>query len=161
MSGRREFFRALISPATQRGEAESLHPPYFKNEADFEKCRECEDKKCYLACEEKILKILEEKPVLDFSKSGCTYCDECALACDHGVLDVEFRSDIGIASIEILKCMAWNRTICSMCNDVCDQKAIRFSGFFNPQIDEALCNGCGFCIGVCPSAAIKVKRGEK
>jgi ferredoxin-type protein NapF len=35
------------------------------------------------------------------------------------------------------------------------EDAILFNGMFDPVIDEDKCNGCGFCIGRCPTQAIE------
>ncbi len=158
MTNRRDFFRSFVKPI-KKEEVEYLHPPYFKELTDFEKCSECEEKKCADACEEKIIKIVDYKPILHFSESGCTFCDECANACELEVLSIENKKDIGKAKIDILKCIAWNKTVCSLCNDICDERAIKFYSFFNPEIDDNLCNGCGFCLNVCPTYAIEIKRG--
>ena len=154
---RRELFSSFLKP-TKKREAPLLRPPYFQNEVDFEKCRECETKPCVEACEEAIIVIEDEKPSLDFSESGCTFCDECANACEMGVLQVAYRSELPKLHIEMLSCLAWQKTICSMCKDICDVRAIDFTGLFNPEINER-CNGCGFCIAVCPTRAI-VWEGE-
>ena len=153
---RREFFTTLFRPIQKEEEPKTLlRPPYFVDEADFEKCSKCEDKPCAKVCEEQIIVIEDEKPVLDFSKSGCTFCDECAKVCEEGVLSIEARRLLPRLSIDILSCLAWQKTVCSMCKDVCFDNAILFSGLFNPEISEK-CTGCGFCVGVCPTQAIKV-----
>ncbi len=152
---RRDFFQSLLQPVKR--EEKFLPPPYFADLSDFEKCQSCEEKPCVSACEEAIIRIVDQKPQLDFSKSGCTYCDACALLCPKEVLKVESRKDIGKASINPVGCMAWHQTICSLCHDICETRAIKFYGMFKPEIDANLCNGCGFCIGVCPSGAIDIK----
>ena len=149
---RREFFSSLLRPSRQKRET-PLYPPYYENETDFEKCKTCESKSCAEACEEAIIVIEDERPVLDFSESGCTFCDECALVCEPGVLMIEAKKDLPKLQIDMLSCLAWQKTICSMCKDICDVRAIDFTGLFNPQINEK-CNGCGFCIAVCPTRAI-------
>ena len=151
MENRRDFFKKLI-PKREEEEI-NLYPPYYNDKEDFEKCKECLDKPCKAVCEEDIIVIKDGYPSLDFSKSGCTFCDECAVACEKDVLKVEFRKDLPKVKIDILKCVAWHKTICSMCKDVCDVNAIDFMALFNPQINEK-CNGCGFCISVCPTFAI-------
>ncbi|SMC08610.1 4Fe-4S dicluster domain-containing protein [Nitratiruptor tergarcus] len=156
---RREFFTSLLKPVKQRKEEQPpLFPPYFNDIKDFEKCRECESKACVAACEEQIIVIVDAKPSLDFSKSGCTFCDACAIACEDGVLTVENKQTLPKLMIDMLGCLAWQKTICNMCKDVCLENAIEFSGLFNPQINDR-CTGCGFCVGVCPTQAIKGGEG--
>ncbi|NPA88475.1 MAG: ferredoxin-type protein NapF [Epsilonproteobacteria bacterium] len=135
-----------------------IYPPYFEKKEDFLKCMECETKDCLTACEEKIIKIENEMPVLDFSNSGCTFCDACAQTCPHGVLKIENKKE-KIADIILIpnKCLAWNQTICFSCQDICEENAIIYNGMFNPVIDMEKCTGCGFCVGVCPTDAIEYK----
>ena len=159
MKGRRDFFKNIIKPIKNKKEDRTFYPPYFNEILDFEKCKSCMDKPCVNICEEKIIKIEKEKPILDFSKSGCSFCDKCAEVCEKGVLDIKQKKDIGYAKIDILKCIAWNKTVCSLCSDICEEKAIKFFGFFNPEIDNDLCNGCGFCLNICPTFAIDIKKG--
>ena len=153
MIDRRSFFKNIV-PKKEK-EEKLLFPPYFEETEDFEKCKECNNKPCAIECEENIIVILDEKPVLDFSKSGCTFCDICAEVCEKEVLKKEFKKDLPKVKIDILRCVAWQKTICSMCKDICDVNAIDFLAFFNPEINQK-CNGCGFCISVCPTDAIKI-----
>lgn len=129
-----------------------LSPPYGE---DFEKCKECGDKACVEACEENIIVIHNNIPTLDFSESGCTFCDACANACKGGVLELEQKRAIGRAKINLLSCLAWHNTICSLCNDICDERAIKFWGLFKPEVLDN-CTGCGFCVAVCPTKAITI-----
>ncbi len=153
---RRELFSAFVKPL-KKEEDSPLFPPYFGQIEDFETCVECESKPCANVCEENIIVIKEQKPSLDFSESGCTFCDECAKACELGVLEVEKKRTLPSLSIKILDCLAWQKTICSMCKDACMDNAIEFTGLFNPQITKD-CTGCGFCVGVCPTGAINWER---
>ena len=134
-------------------------PPYFDNPKDFDKCIECETKACVVACEENIIFIEDEKPIIKFGNRGCTFCDECAEVCELDVLKVENKKEKLNAElfINLKKCMAWNQTVCFACQDVCIDRAIDFHGMFNPIINEEKCTSCGFCISVCPSDAIEVQ----
>lgn len=97
-------------------------------------------------------------PVLDFSKGGCTYCDECAKGCPSDVLNVEDKDLIEATfEIEMLQCLSWNNTMCFSCKDPCLDDAIEFLGIFRPTINEEKCVSCGFCVNVCPTGAIKIK----
>ncbi|BCD68882.1 4Fe-4S dicluster domain-containing protein [Nitratiruptor sp. YY09-18] len=152
---RREFFRSLIKPIQVQREESPLYPPYFKSVQDFGKCEECADKTCVKACEEEIIVIKNGAPSLDFRKSGCTFCDACAYACNEDVLNIDYKRLLPQVRIKEILCLAWNKTVCSMCKDVCLDNAIEFAGFFTPQVNEK-CTGCGFCIGVCPTQAIVI-----
>ncbi|PLY08880.1 MAG: ferredoxin [Arcobacter sp.] len=158
---RRELFSSLTSSFQKKEQVESiLRPPYYVNESAFHKeCINC-DGKCSNFCEEHIIKIGEDKtPYLDFSNSGCTYCDECALACnEYNVLNIEDKKQINAnISIDISKCLSWNQTMCFSCKDPCLDDAIEFIGMFRPEIISDKCTSCGFCIKTCPTNAIEIK----
>jgi len=151
---RRAFFKKALLP-----KKEGIYPPYYEKEEDFEKCIECEEKDCLRACPEAIIEIKENKPVLNFRKSGCSYCNRCAEVCLKDVLRVESRrridADFLISSV---KCLAWNGVMCYNCFDSCEERAIVYYGVFKPQIKKDRCTGCGFCVAVCPSDAIKISK---
>jgi ferredoxin-type protein NapF len=164
---RRELFSSLASSfrKDEQNEQEKdlkvnkIRPPYFVDEYDFHKeCINC-DGKCSNFCEEHIIKIGEDKtPFLDFSSSGCTYCDECAKACEYEVLDIENRRQINAKiSIDITRCLSWNQTMCFSCKDPCIDDAIQFLGMFRPEIISDKCTACGFCEKACPTEAIKIE----
>ncbi len=155
---RRELFGSLASAFKPKQEA-LIRPSYFQDESAFNKeCHQC-DGKCATVCEEHIIKIGEGKiPYLVFNESGCTYCDECAIACEPDVLHVDFKSNINaIFEIDVVKCMSWHNTMCFSCKDPCLDDAIVFNGVFCPQIDMNKCTSCGFCVKVCPTNAITVE----
>lgn len=156
---RRELFSSLSKPFKKEKEESVLRPPYFKDiNLFFTNCIECLDKPCIMACEENIIVVLEDKTTaLDFSKSGCTYCDMCAKTCTNGVLNIEDKKQIEAKiEIDILSCLAWQNTMCFSCKNPCLDDAITFLGLFRPTITQN-CTSCGFCIKVCPTNAIKVK----
>jgi len=160
---RRELFSSLASSFTGKKEEKLetyIRPPYFQNEVDFTTiCHTCTDKSCYKVCEVDIIEIREDgTPILNFSDSGCTYCDECANACKPNVLTLENKKNINAKfSIGLLECMSWNQTMCFSCKDPCLDDAIKFLGMFRPEIDENLCTSCGFCLKVCPTDAITLE----
>ncbi len=162
---RRELFSSLASPFNKKEKLEGIiRPPYFNDNDDFIKsCVTCEEKSCSTVCEEDIIIIQEDgTPKLDFSKSGCTYCDECAISCVSDVLKIENKKNINATfSIDLIKCMSWNQTMCFSCKDPCLDDAIKFLGMFRPEIEMDICTACGFCIKVCPTNAISFKILEK
>jgi ferredoxin-type protein NapF len=134
-----------------------LRPPYYKSEDAFgTECQQCQGE-CASLCQEQIIVIGEDKtPYLDFSKRGCTYCDECAIACPSDVLLVDNKKMVE-ASIIInqQKCLSWQGVMCFSCKDPCLEDAIDFKAMFMPEINEK-CTSCGFCIGRCPADAIDI-----
>ena len=159
---RRELFSFLSSSLKGEEHKEKdiiIRPPYYKNINAFDtECLNCAGK-CATLCQEQIIIICEDKtPRLDFSKNGCTYCDDCAIACEYDVLHVEDKRmiDAGIR-INESKCMSWDGVMCFSCKDPCLEDAIDFKAMFMPTIDQDKCTACGFCISRCPSAAIDIK----
>jgi ferredoxin-type protein NapF len=159
---RRELFSFLSSSlkdaASKKEESTVvLRPPYYSGEDAFgTECQKCQGE-CASLCQEQIIVIAEDKtPYLDFSTRGCTYCDECALACPSDVLLVENKRVID-ASIVInqQKCLSWQGVMCFSCKDPCFENAIDFKAMFMPEINEK-CTSCGFCIGRCPADAIDI-----
>ncbi len=151
---RRELFTSITKPFKEK----IVRPPYFKNESKFLKsCITCSDKSCKTVCEENIIVIQKDgTPKIDFKLGGCTYCDECAKACDEKVLKLKHKKNINVKfSIDTIKCMSWNNTMCFSCKDPCLDNAINFNGMFQPMINNESCTACGFCINVCPTDAIK------
>ena len=164
---KREAF-ASFSTLLGRGKKETrslvIRPPYAHNKELFNTiCLTCKDTPCVGACEEEIIFLDENHtPCLLFTKSGCTFCEECAKACPHEVLHVKPESEAKIdvnVKIDMGKCIAWNGTICNSCGDACVPKAIKFFGMFRPIVEMDKCTGCGFCYGVCPANAVLIKGG--
>ncbi len=162
---RRELFSSLASSITGKKNSKSqesiiiLRPPYYMEESLFHnECSKCEGK-CATVCEEEIIKIAKDAtPYLDLSRSGCTFCDECAKVCEFGVLNLEYKRDIDAKiTISTKECVSWNATMCFSCKDPCLENAIDFKAMFMPSIDENKCTACGFCISRCPTSAIKIE----
>lgn len=156
---RRELFTSFSNSFKEKKElTQRVRPPYFKDkDAFYKECIACEGS-CANVCKEHIIKIDEDKtPYLDFANGGCTYCDACALACEFGVLEVAHKKEVAARfEINMLQCLSWNRTMCFSCKDPCLDEAIDFIAMFRPSIDSSKCTGCGFCVGVCPTGAVKI-----
>lgn len=159
---RRELFGSLASSFNKKQDKDEIsiiRPPYNEDETLFHKeCPSC-DAPCVTLCEEEIIVLSEDKtPHIDFSKGGCTYCDECANACEYDVLLKDSKQKISAKiEIDITKCLSWHETMCFSCKDPCLDDAIEFLGMFRPSILEDKCTNCGFCLNVCPTDAITVK----
>ena len=159
---RRELFSFLgasIKDVTQEKEILPLRPPYFGDLNAFDiECQNCEGL-CATSCQEQVIIIGEDKtPRLDFSKSGCTYCDDCADACLPDVLKVQDKQQINAEVLISQKsCMSWEGVMCFSCKDPCLEDAIDFKAMFMPIINQDKCTACGFCISRCPSYAINIE----
>jgi len=159
---RRELFSFLSSSVkniVKEKEELLVRPPYCTSESAFDiECQNCEGL-CATSCQEQIILIGEDKtPFLDFSKSGCTYCDDCADACLPNVLKKEDKKNIDIdITISQTTCMSWDGVMCFSCKDPCLEDAIDFKAMFMPVIDKEKCTSCGFCISRCPSYAIHLE----
>ena len=152
---RRGFFGALGALAVNK--EIKIRPPYAKESTLFgTECPQCTGV-CGTVCEEEIIKFGKDKiPYLDFSQNGCTYCEECLIACEPGVLsDPELKIQASIR-INPAKCMSWQDVMCFSCKEPCLDDAIIFSGLFRPEISSEQCTACGFCMARCPSSAIEI-----
>jgi len=162
VADRRDFFKSFTKPLSQTREETFLpvRPPYGRSESLFQsECPGCESKACVTSCDEKIIFIAEDgTPALSFEKNGCTFCDECAKACEPNVLSLENSETSeyinAVFRISLETCVAHHGVICHACKEPCIDNAILFNGMFNPVIDNEKCTACGFCISRCPTQAI-------
>ncbi|PHS42303.1 MAG: nitrate reductase [Sulfurovum sp.] len=162
MASRREFLNVFKKHLDANKERAPLvvRPPYGLSESLFQsECVTCESKACVASCDEEIIVIQDDgTPMINFVKSGCTFCEECANVCEPDVLclDNEHSSEKLNATFRISTegCVAHNGVICFSCKEPCIDNAILFNGMFNPVIDMDKCTGCGFCLGRCPTMAI-------
>lgn len=57
-------------------------------------------------------------------------------------------------------CLAEQRVECRLCSEGCDAGAIRFlprpGRVATPVIDPSRCTGCGDCVTLCPSGALRL-----
>lgn len=152
---RRQFLRGDLS-----GKRRAIRPPWARDEAAFaESCTRCGD--CIVACPESILVLgAEGYPTVDFRRGDCSFCAECADRCTSGAL----RRPKGVTPPWTLRaefgerCLNTRGVVCSSCAEYCEAGAIRIrprvGGAGQPEIDPALCNGCGACYRPCPVEAI-------
>lgn len=134
--------------------------PYATSELS-EVCLGCKEQVCLTHCPENIITLNPDNlPTLDFSLSGCVFCGECVNVCfekngEHRGFDRAKEQTQVRMNISATSCLAWNKSICYSCKDVCP-KEIKYLGMFYPEIIS--CNGCGLCLSRCPSDAIKMER---
>jgi ferredoxin-type protein NapF len=159
MASRRDFFTALKK--SEEKDIKLVRPPYGLDESTFLKeCVTCADKACVSSCEQNIIYILDDgTPTLDFTKVGCTFCEDCANACEPNVLSLENLVTSEVINAKFIikpdACVAHNGVICFSCKEPCIDNAILFNGMFNPVIDMDKCTGCGYCVGKCITYAIE------
>lgn len=162
MASRREIFTSFVKRMGQTKEESPLvvRPPYSKGESLFQsECPSCERKACVASCDEKIIFIADDgTPTLSFKENGCTFCEECATACEPGVLSLKNKETAdwlnAVFKISLEACVAHHGVICHSCKEPCIDDAILFNGMFNPVIDDEKCTACGFCMSRCPTQAI-------
>lgn len=100
-------------------------------------------------------------PSIAFNLGECTFCYECALACPENLFQKPIQTPWDQVAHFSDDCLANKRVECRTCGDACDEVAIgfklQFGGVASPQLDEELCTGCGACVAICPTQAIKIK----
>ena len=113
-------------------------------------------------------------PRLDFSQRYCNeWCRVCTSVCPTGAirrlsLKTKRTLSIGTARVDRTRCLAWHEAqYCMVCYEFCAYQAIRIvehNGINCPEVDAALCRGCGSCQCHCPvkpSSAIMVHTREQ
>ena len=96
-----------------------------------------------------------------------TDCNACGLSCPTGAIaalsvEEKNRRKIGLAKIDLPRCLLTVETECSACTMVCKYQAIveefsRETYSVVPRVDPETCNGCGECVVICPEKAIDVE----
>lgn len=144
-------------------------PPGAGNLANFnDRCIACH--LCISACPYGVLQpaLLDYglsgllQPHLDFTAGYCSYeCQRCGEVCPSGALRplalaVKQITQLGNSKFIRANCIVYTDQIaCSACADYCPTHAVQMFPYQNglqlPQIDLALCIGCGACENACPA----------
>lgn len=138
-----------------------FRPPWSLSEDDFvELCTRCGE--CFKECPRNIIQLGDGGfPELDFSYTGCDFCEVCVQVCEPGALKKrDFPALTLLANIGE-NCFSERGVICRSCGEICEAEAIKFKpnvgGVTRVLINTELCNGCGECVHICPAQSITMK----
>jgi formate hydrogenlyase subunit 6/NADH:ubiquinone oxidoreductase subunit I len=143
-------------------------PPGAKSLAHFQsRCTACH--LCVANCPDQVLRpsITQHglsgflQPYQDFSVAFCSYnCSNCSQICPTGAIrpiTVDERRTVrtGTAELFLDRCVVKTKgTSCGACNEHCPTQAVHMvpwkNGLTIPEVDPALCIGCGGCEFICP-----------
>ncbi len=161
------FSRRQFLPGSITRSEKYTRPPWALPENEFiqvcTRCNGCMDK-----CPEEII-VRDGKgfPTINFKLGGCTFCQECIVACDESALS---RTNTGqkpwkLCATISADCISSQGVTCRSCADSCDEQAISFdyvsSGISRPGLDMTSCTGCGFCVATCPVEVIRISEKTK
>ena len=166
-SGRKDG--TVPAGASSRDEKLSISPPGSKSRGNFtKKCVACTA--CVTACPAGILRpSLGEwgaegvfQPVLDYRLGYCQYgCTACGDACPTGAIESLEQGEKQLVSIGKARFLRRNcivrkhGTACGACSEHCPTQAMRMvpfrGGLTIPELDPAICLGCGACEYACPA----------
>lgn len=146
-----------------------IRPPWSQPEAEFiHRCDRCD--RCVSICPTHIIKRGQGGfPMINFEQGECLFCGDCLSACHTGALvkqNIDIDDGVNEAwdhRVSISDCCITNQgVVCRSCSDCCVDQAITFhptvGGISHPIVAVEQCNGCGACVGVCPTRAISMKR---
>jgi len=165
---------ALVTEAAGRGASPPVRPPGAADEDRFVGlCIRCGN--CVRACPSGILKGDLGRagvagflaPRVDFSAGWCRDdCTACGEVCPSGAiarlaLAQKRRRVMGIAVVDLDKCVLAGGQECSVCTAACPYQAVEvvepepgaaFPAYPYPRVVAGACVGCGACEFECPTA---------
>lgn len=154
--------RAFLSASMFRKDSNAVRPPGSVVPGFVDQCSKCGD--CVEACPENVIAIGQDGfPLFQPDDNPCTFCGDCAKACPTDALQIERLADWPWrAAIRDASCLSMTGVSCRVCQDNCEQNAIRFrlqpGGRAEPSLDTDTCNGCGACMALCPVDAVAFER---
>lgn len=153
---RRNFLRGRFSKKDS-----IILMPWVNDRATFHAtCTRCSD--CLKACPEGIVgSDADGYPGIDFRKGECTFCGQCTKVCSHNLFEEDLaRPPWDFVATLSDQCLTQNNIACQSCQDICEQRAIRFHYSVGkvpqPNIVTTNCSGCGACVAVCPASSISI-----
>ncbi|MBT6096665.1 MAG: ferredoxin-type protein NapF [Rhodospirillaceae bacterium] len=153
--------RASLLRGNLFGTKDVVRPPWALPEAEFtDICERCDD--CADSCPEGIIEAGPAGfPIITFAIGECTFCGECTDVCRSGAFGPRDNAPWQVEITVTADCMSAQGVTCRVCEGKCQADAIsfpvtgaQFSAAGKPAINVAACNGCGACVGPCPSEAI-------
>lgn len=152
--------RALLFAGTATVPAPPVfRPPWAKPEPEFASaCTRCDA--CVRGCPEQVLvRDADGLPRFDALAGECTFCGECAAACDSGAFTTVRDRPWTLSARVADSCLSAHGVVCASCSDLCPVAAIRVPPAARgaAQVDADACTGCGACVGACPVDAIALQ----
>jgi ferredoxin-type protein NapF len=105
------------------------------------------------------------QPFMDFNSGLCNYeCTLCGEVCPTGAIfqltvEQKKKTQIGVAHFIKNNCVVETHgTDCGACSEHCPTKAVNMvphGRLMIPEVDDAICVGCGACEYACPVAPFK------
>jgi ferredoxin-type protein NapF len=98
---------------------------------------------------------------MNFSTSGCDFCEVCVAVCIPGALKLGQVAPFDSIAVINNECFSERGVICRSCGEACEIQAIHFKqvvgGVTHVVMNTDSCNGCGECVSICPANAITIK----
>lgn len=151
-------------------ETELLRPPGAQDEESFlGACIRCD--RCRSACPQNAISVAHMEdgiinirtPKMNYKLGACDFCGGeflCAVNCPTQAISFGFdpsKDMIGVAKVDYEECLLYrsNSHLCSrQCVSACPYDAVIYDPNDNSlSVNVELCNGCGICEYVCPSAS--------
>jgi len=169
---------ALVSEAAGRGTAPPVRPPGAADERQFVGlCLRCGN--CVRVCPPGILRP-DTRRVAGFMTPRAVFdvgycredCNACGRVCPSGAiaplpLAEKRQRTMGVAEVDLEKCLLAGGQECAVCISACTYKALEvvepeaaFPAYPYPRVIAGACVGCGACEYECPTApprAIRVR----